>query len=733
MKQRALFNVTGMSCAGCVAHVQQSISKIEGVQQAEVSLLEGRTLITYDDEETSPEAIKQVVDALGYKMLIGDAKLREEERLLLQRRALRRTRRHLIISLLLALVVMLLEMHPDLVGLTARMGHIISAILAGVIYFYCARDYHRRSWGQLRSLSLGMDTLISLSITVAYLFSLVRLFLLDDSEVSGIFRSSYFDVVGMIVTFVLLGKLLEERAKVRTNDALRRLVELTPDTAWVDNGLGEYVEQPAETIAPGMRILLRKGARVPVDGRLEGDALLDESSITGEPLPVHKHEGESVLSGSICMGEAVTMVAEHVGEERLLGRIISAVRMAQSSKAPIQRIADRVSAIFVPAILLVALVTFVAWGFGGGDSPWLHALYFAISVLVIACPCALGLATPTAITVAIGRASSMGLLVRDAVALERLGSVTDLVFDKTGTLTHGAPSLIDAEWSDDRPEMKALLVAAEEHSSHPIARSLIQAFVDYRSTSELALEVTEEVGQGLRFIYQNEEYRIGNKRFVKAADVPPTFEMRNSAASIVYMTRAGVLVAQFALDDEIKEEAQQAIKALQQEAGVTVHLLSGDKSARVATVAGAVGIASAYGDQTPIDKKSFIDALHSRTDTKRVVAMVGDGVNDSPALAAADVSIAMGSGSDIANEVAMVTALSPSPMTLVKALQLSRRTKRVIYQNFFWAFAYNMMAVPLASGLFYPKWFVSPMWAAAAMAMSSLCVVLNSLRLKREL
>ncbi len=733
MRVRRQYNVTGMACAGCVAHVQGAIEKLEGVYDVEVSLLEGRTVVVYDTDEITAEEIKSTVDAMGYKMLLGDPKVRDAERREIERRELKSIRNRLIVAILMSALMMALDMggHSAL-GIDMMLSHVICAVAATLVYFYCAGSYHVKMLKQLRHGTFTMDTLISMSITVAYVFSLVRLISLGNDSVSDVFRSSYFDVVGMIIMFVLLGKLLEERAKVRTNDALRKLISLAPEYAMVLDRQGELRKTPVSDIVPGDTIMLRKGDRVPVDGTLIDAGSFDESSITGEPLPVDKGAGEHIYSGTVSVGSAVTFVAERVGEDTLLGRIIETVRRAQASKAPIQRIADKVSAIFVPLILIISIITLLSWGLGYPDRPWLHGIYFAISVLVIACPCALGLATPTAITVAIGRASTQGLLTRDAVALERLEKVTDIVFDKTGTLTEGLPTVVSTLWFSDAPQYKSLLVAAEEHSSHPLAGALVRAFGQHRTGEEID-GLMEHAGRGLEFDHSRQHYIVGSKSFALTGTSEvyqlqiEAFEQTLPTATLLYYSCEGVPIAVIAVEDQIIPDAAQAIARLKG-LGIRVHMLSGDRRNRVESIALAVGIEQVHGEMSPVDKKEYIDTL--KQDPKRVVAMVGDGINDSPALASADVSIAMGTGSDIATDVAMLTAIGTSPFAIERAIRLSRKTSRVIRQNFFWAFIYNISAVPIAAGIFFPSLFISPMWAAAAMAMSSICVVTNSLRLK---
>ncbi len=714
-----------MSCAGCSAAVQSALQKSAGVADVSVNLLESNASITYDDTKTSPEQLQAIVRGIGYDMLISDdpteQSLQSDEE---ARKALSQLRVKLIISAVLSVIMMVLGMHPHLIGMGVRTGELLNLFCASVVYFYCAGGYHVRALKQLRHRTFTMDTLISMSTTVAYFFSIIRLVysVVGQSDLLG---SSYFDVVGMIMTFVLLGKLLEERAKDRTNDALKKLVSLAPSTAIVEQD-GAVVEKPVELLRPGEIVLLRKGDYVPVDGSLLSPGSFDESSLTGESLPADKMAGDPVYSGTVSAGSSTRFVAEKIGSETLLGKIIDAVRDAQASKAPIQRIADKVSGVFVPAILVIALMTFLAWGFLGDTTPWLRGLYHAISVLVIACPCALGLATPTAITVSMGRASEMGLLIRDAVALERLSKVTDIIFDKTGTLTEGEFRIVEDLWLSTDPMDWTLLSVAERHSSHLLAEILSET---YNTGKSMDLVVNEVAGGGLSFAHEGHNYRVGNKAHTPHIPTPEStaFEKKHATGTLVYYTKDSKLIAIIALDDDLRKDTPEAIAKLSQR-GLDLHLLSGDQDLRVSRFATKVGIDNAQGGMTALDKKQYIDRLQS---SGKVVAMVGDGINDSPALATADLSIAMSSGSDIATDVAQVTAITDSPLVLDEGIALSKRTVRIIYENFFWAFIYNLIAIPIAAGLFYPTIVISPMIAAAAMAMSSVCVVLNSLRLKK--
>lgn len=723
------YTVLGMMCAGCVATVERALKNTKGVEYASVNLLEGRSVVRFDDSVTSSQVLQKVIHNIGYELLTDESThVRDTKRDAIETTALRKLRIKLVVTALLALTMMGIGMWGMSWGIAKEWVLNINLIVSAVILIWSASDYHLRAWRQLRHHTFTMDTLISMSTSVAFVFSFVRYIVLGIPEEGDLFGNSYFDVVGMIVTFVLLGRYIEERAKHRTNEARRQLMSLTPETAIVEKD-GNWVECSVAEIGVGDRIRLRQGDRLPVDGTLEAPGAFDESSITGEALPVEKAKGDMVFSGTISVGQATTMSAIKVGDETLLGQVIEAVTNAQASKAPIQRIADKVASIFVPAILLVSLLTLVLWGINGGTDPWLHGIYFAISVLVIACPCALGLATPTAITVAMGKASTIGLLIKDATALEQLGNVTDVIFDKTGTLTEGHPNIVDEYWAEHTPQVEALLVRAEQMSSHPLSSAVSTHYSSLKSDAT-PTNLMEIPGNGLYFEYHDTAYRIGKEAFTWSAGSPDADRLSHAYphGTIIYYASDDKLIAVFVIEDKIRADVPKAIDELKEKHHVQVHLLSGDSESRATAFAHEAHISNVKGGLTPLNKQTYI---HDLQKAGHVVAMVGDGINDSPALASADLSIAIGSGSDIASEVAQVTTLTGSPYTISNAISLSKRTTNVIRQNFFWAFFYNILAVPIAAGLFYPTLFVNPMIAAAAMAFSSVTVVLNSLRLRK--
>ena len=748
--------VTGMSCAGCVHTVQHAIATAPGVQTAEVSLLEGRTRVVYDPAQVSPQELKRRVDALGYQMILADAQDRDRKRALLEARYIKGILARMItaggITLWLTLAPYILPLIIPAASLSGSLGTVLNLcnwVLASVVYFYCAGGYHMRTLKQLRHLTFTMDSLISAGTTASYLLGIWLMVegIADTHGTAGMTHHAghYLHMVGMIMFFVLLGKYIEERAKGKTGNALRSLMALAPNEALVEKE-GVLTAVASHRIVPGDVVVLRQGDRVPVDGLLLQPAVFNEQHLTGEPLPVELPTGAFVPSGAVCLSAGVRLSAKRVGSESTLERIVQSVRRAQATKAPIQRIADRISGIFVPIVLSIALVTLLAWWLIDGTS-FSFAVYRAITVLVVACPCALGLATPTAITVAVGRASAReGLLIRDAVALERLGNITDIVFDKTGTLTQGEPQVVHLQWADGiNPQELRLLDLAERQSTHPLARAVRRAIrsngtpeADTQETQTVPTlqHLREEAGVGLSFSYGGAHYFVGKpeallNRATLSNDsrvLLQSLAVQYAGHSQVCFTRESELLGFFALQDVLKPNAPEDLSALMQHAGVQIHLLSGDRSDRTAHIARRLGITHYQGDMLPTDKQAYISDIQGKK--KRVVAMVGDGINDSPALAQADLSIAMGTGSAIAGETAQITATSARISAIERAIRLSRATSTVIKQNLFWAAVYNVVMIPVAAGVFAPFVGINPGVGAAAMAMSSVIVVLNSLSLR---
>ena len=727
---KCVLPVLEMSCAVCANNVETTVKNLRGVQSAVVNFATEDLLLTYDPAIITLEEIAAAVEAAGYGLVVGEEE-KEKQREAAATRHFKSLRNRVVVAWLFALPLMAVSMgcmH------TPHIEWLLLALTLPVI-LYSGRDFYVHAWKQLCQRTANMDTLVALSTGVAFLFSLAMTLFPQYWKSQGIAPQVYYDAAGMIIAFVLTGKLMEERAKHNTSAALKSLMGLQPQTAMKITADG-MCEVNIATLKTGDRILVRPGEKVAVDGRVvEGESYVDESMINGEPIPADKTTGDTVMAGTINRDGVLTVEAQAVGAQTVLAHIVRRVQEAQGSKAPAQRLADRVSRRFVPAIIILACLTFVGWQcFYPGDNRLAHSLLTAISVLVIACPCALGLATPTALMVGIGKAAGEHILIKDAVALEKMGQIDGMVLDKTGTLTQGRPEVVDAVWLRPEERYAAPLARAEEQSQHPLAQAIAAHWSSHAREKTFAIERYEQLsGKGIEFDVQGETLRIGNRAFMTASSLSPDLETKIASwqaegkSIVFYGNREGV-IAIIAIADKIKESSHEAIARLRK-LGIEVYMLTGDDTATATSVAQAVGITRFRANALPQEKEDFVGSLQSGGKT---VAMVGDGINDSQALAQADVSIAMGQGTDIAMQVAMVTLISSDLRLLSRAVLLSRRTMRIVRENLFWAFIYNIVCIPVAAGVLFPinGWLLNPMWASAAMAFSSVSVVLNSLRLK---
>lgn len=731
--KKADMPVLGMSCAGCAARIEKELKGHDGIVDANINFASGVLSVIYDEKKLSPASIKEIVGSAGYDLIIDEepgGRTEEEARSGHYRQLRRRTIAAWVLAVPLMAVAMSLMHGGNL------MTNLVQMLLALAIMLFCGRGFYINAWKQALKGTANMDTLVALSTAIAFLFSLFNTFFPGFWTQRGVQPHVYYEAAGAIVAFVLLGKLLEERAKSNTSSAIRRLMGLQPETAHLLSA-GAEKEVPVSTLVEGDRLSVKPGERIPVDGNvLEGESYVDESMISGEPLAVRKQAGSRVLAGTINQKGGFVMEAAEVGETTVLARIVSMVRQAQGSKAPVQRLADRISAIFVPVILVLSVVTFAVWMIWGGENAFSYGLLSAVSVLVIACPCALGLATPTALMVGIGKGAEEHILIKDASALENMCRVDTMVMDKTGTLTSGAPAVAGMEWSvPEDGRLLALLYGAERRSEHPLADAVCR-WLEESGVRPADVDFFGSVtGEGITFSAQGEEYWVGSGRMASDRGVPQdslrsdaVSGWQKSGQSVIFYGQGNKLLLLICIVDPLKPGAAGAVARLQG-LGIKVHLLSGDNADTARVVAGSLGIEDVKAGAMPQDKEDYIAALQAEG---HVVAMVGDGINDSQALARADVSVAMGRGTDIAMEVAMVTLMNSDPGLLPQAVTLSRETVRTIRQNLFWAFIYNVIAIPLAAGALYPVWglLLDPMWASAAMAFSSVSVVLNSLRLK---
>ena len=581
-----------------------------------------------------------------------------------------------------------------------------------------------------------LDTLVALSTSIAFLFSLFNTIYPQFWTDQGMEAHVYYEAAGMIIAFVLLGKLMEERAKNSTTSAIKGLMGLQPKTARkvIET---EEIEVPIGQLQPNDKISVRPGEKIPVDGIvIEGNSYVDESMISGEAIPVKKQSGDRVLAGTINQRGSFILNATQVGSSTVLAQIVRMVQEAQGSKAPVQKVVDRISSIFVPIVISISIITFIVWIIIGGNHYFSYALLSAVSVLVIACPCALGLATPTALMVGIGKGAERHILIKDAFALENLCKVNCVVLDKTGTLTEGHPSVSDVLWITDSDQTsQSVLLAAEQKSEHPLAIAITEYLKGKGVAPEEINSFESITGKGIEVVFEDSKYWVGSLSFAQTQQIQlpekalqKTEMWSKENKSIIYYGKESSLMAIFAITDPLKPTSVQAVQTLEKR-GIEVHMLTGDGNKTAQMIGETLGIKHIQAEVMPTDKETYIQNLQQKG---KIVAMVGDGINDSQALARADVSIAMGKGTDIAMDVAMVTLMTSDLLLLPQAIKLSQRTVRLIHQNLFWAFIYNVIGIPIAAGILFPinGLLLNPMWASAAMAFSSVSVVLNSLRLK---
>ena len=723
--------VLEMSCAVCANNVENEVRSILGVDSATVNFAANTLTVSFDPKKTSLLQIKSAVQAIGYDLVIE-----ENNREKIQEKAEKQHYQSIKKRTITAWILSIPLMGISMTIMHQNWANWVMLLLTLPILSFCGQSFYINAWKQLRHKSANMDTLVSLSTIIAFLFSLFNTIYPDFWTKRGLEPHVYYEAAGMIIAFVLLGKLMESKAKNNTSSAIKKLMGLQPQTAHLLTTEGEK-EVPLNILKPGDLIRVKPGEKVPVDGIVfDGNSYVDESMISGEPIPVEKQSKDKVLAGTINQKGTFSITATQVGTQTILSQIVHMVQEAQGSKAPVQRIADKISSYFVPIVIIIAIITFIVWLLVGGNDFFSYALLSAVSVLVIACPCALGLATPTALMVGIGRGAENHILIKDAFALENLCKVNCIVLDKTGTITQGHPAVTAEIWlQTPDTEMLSVLLSAEQKSEHPLALAMTDFLLKKEIQPISVTSFQSLTGQGITVEYNKNFFWVGSLKM--AADQTTTFpesvkpvlkQWQNDGQSIVCYGKQNRILAIFALSDPIKESSKYAISSLQKK-GIEIHLLTGDNRHTANSVALKLGIKNIQADALPSGKEEYIKTLQNK---KKFVAMVGDGINDSQALARTDVSIAMGKGTDIAMDVAMITLITSDLSLLSKAINLSRRTVRIIRENLFWAFIYNIIGIPIAAGLLYPICgiLLNPMWASAAMAFSSVSVVLNSLRLK---
>ena len=722
------FPVLDMSCAACATRVDKTLNQQEGVSRVSVNYASAMATVEYDPLICSPESLKAAIQEAGYDLVIekGEEADREvEDAHTAKYKKLKiRTTWAILLSLPVAIIGMFFMDMPY--------ANYVMWLLSTPVVFGLGKDFFLNAWKQLKHKSANMDTLVANSTGIAYLFSLFNLFYPDFWLSRGVEPHVYFEASSVIVAFILLGRLLEERAKGNTSTAIRKLIGLQPKTVTIVRENGQLQEIPISEIRMDDVVLVKPGEKIAVDGTVtDGSSFVDESMLSGESLPVEKRVGTHVFAGTINQKGSFRFRAEKVGKDTLLAHIIRMVQDAQGSKAPVQKLVDKIAAVFVPAIMSIALLAFLVWIFLDPTNGFTHGLLSAVTVLIIACPCALGLATPTAIMVGIGKGAELGILIKDAESLEIARKVDTIVLDKTGTITEGKPKVTDLIGSVDS-SLTNIFCSLEKLSEHPLA----EAVVNYFPNGSVLIEQFESItGRGVQGRVGGKLYMAGNRSLLEEKRVrideglsEEANRLTSDAKTVIWFADEKQALCLVAIADRIKETSEVAIRELQQ-MGIEVYMLTGDNESTAQAIAGKMGIRHFRAGVLPQDKAAFVRELQR---TGKHVAMVGDGINDSAALAQADLSIAMGQGSDIAMDVAKMTIISSDLTKIASAIRLSALTVRTIRQNLFWAFIYNTIGVPIAVGALYPVngFLLNPMIAGAAMAMSSVSVVTNSLRLK---
>ncbi len=724
------FPVLHMSCASCASSAQSMVKSKEGVIDASVNFATSSLAVEYLPNLVRPEEMKEALQAVGYDLVIETSSGTQESLEEIRESKFKKLRKRTIGAILLSIPVVIIGMF----FMNIPYANEIMWILSTPVILLFGKEFYINAWKQAKHRSANMDTLVALSTGVAYIFSVFNTLFPQFWQNRGLHAHVYFEAAAVIIAFILLGKLLEEKAKGNTSNAIKKLMGLQPKKVTVLMPDGVQKQIPVEQIQKGDVVVVKPGEKIAVDGVVtEGNSYVDESMLTGEPVPVLKSAEEKVFAGTINQKGSFRFRAEKVGAETMLAQIIKMVQDAQGSKAPVQKLVDKIAGVFVPVVMAIAVIAFVLWIVLGGENGFTQGLLALITVLVIACPCALGLATPTAIMVGVGKGAENGILIKDAESLELAKNINAVVLDKTGTITEGKPVVTDISWFNNDESTKNALFSIEKQSEHPLAEAVVN---HYSGLTEIPLSNFESItGQGAGAQSNGNTYLVGNKKLLYGHNVIIPKELiqkadawSNEAKTVIWFAENNNALAVIAIADKIKETSGDAIKELQN-AGIEVYMLTGDNEATAKAIAASAGIRHYQAEVLPDQKAEFVKQLQTKG---KKVAMAGDGINDSTALAQADVSIAMGKGSDIAMDVAKMTIISSDLKKIPMAIKLSKQTVKTIRQNLFWAFIYNVIGIPIAAGILYPVngFMLNPMIAGAAMAMSSVSVVSNSLRLK---
>lgn len=724
-----------MHCASCAINVEKTLNAQEGIIHASVNLANASALVEYEEGKTKIEEVKKAIQSTGYDIIIEMDAATPEKVDELNRKYYRQLRLRTILAISFSVPLMFIAMF----AMHAPYANYLMWALATPVVLIFGGPFFTGAWKQLKHRTANMDTLVALSTGIAYIFSVFNTLNPQFWTNKGLHAGVYFEAAAVVIAFILLGKLLEEKANSNTSSAIKKLIGLQPAIVTRINAINNTEEAiPIEKVLVNDLLLVKPGEKIPVDGLVvSGGSFVDESMLSGEPVPVEKTAGRKVYAGTINQKGSFRFSAEKVGSDTLLAHIIKMVQEAQGSKAPVQKLVDKIAGIFVPVVIGIALLSLILWLILGGDNGFVHGLLAMVTVLVIACPCALGLATPTAIMVGVGKGAENGVLIKDAESLETAHKITAIVLDKTGTITEGHPEVMLVEWVDgiDKLLHSQVLYSMEALSEHPLADAITKHFKEIGTNVVPVGSFSSITGGGITVLHDKKIFFAGSEKMIRSMNIriPAAMEqkaaaMQAQANTVIWFTDHGNALAFVAIADKVKETSANAVRQMK-EMGIEVYMLTGDNAQVAASVARQAGIEHIKSESSPGEKAEFIKELQQQG---KVVAMVGDGINDSQALAQADVSIAMGKGTDIAMDVAKMTLISSNLEQIPKAIKLSQKTVRLIKQNLFWAFIYNVIGIPLAAGVLYPinGFLLNPMIAGAAMALSSVSVVSNSLRLK---
>ncbi|MFA6152114.1 MAG: heavy metal translocating P-type ATPase [Chitinophagaceae bacterium] len=727
---RQSFPVLNMTCASCAVSTESTAQSVQGVISANVNFATATLSVEYLPNMTNPSALQKAIQSVGYDLLIENEASQQETLETIHEKKWSALKNKTIWAIILSLPVVVIGMF----FMDISYANEIMWLFTTPVVLWIGKDFFVNAFKQARHRSANMDTLVALSTGIAYVFSIFNMLFPDFWHRRGLHAHVYFEAAAVVIAFILLGKLLEERAKGNTSSAIKKLMGLQPKTVIVLQSDGTEKQTAIEEVNIDDVIIVKPGEKIAVDGLvLSGNSYVDESMLSGEPVPVLKKENEKVFSGTINQKGSFQFKAVKVGKDTMLAQIIKMVQDAQGSKAPVQKLVDKIAAVFVPVVIGIAILTFFLWFILGGDNGMVQGLLAAVTVLVIACPCALGLATPTAIMVGVGKGAENGILIKDAESLELAKKVNAIVLDKTGTITQGRPEVTGVKWFVENNGLKQILFSIEKQSEHPLAEAVVK-YLD--QVENIAITSFESItGKGAKAAYNSENYFVGNKKLLAENKIAINDELliqadewAKQAKTVIWFADSKKALSVLAIADKIKETSVEAIKQLH-EMGIELYMLTGDNEAAAKAIAQLTGIEHYKAEVLPQHKADFIKVLQSKG---KIVAMVGDGINDSTALATADVSIAMGKGSDIAMDVAKMTIISSDLTKIPQAIKLSKQTVETIKQNLFWAFIYNLIGIPIAAGILYPVngFLLNPMIAGAAMALSSVSVVSNSLLLK---